>query len=1193
MKHLGGNTWTFDTRDLMRATTCSHCTAISVLRELQVPQVLEAIRPFLVQPKTLAQKYGDSYEDALVAELKQSLGADLVVEPDLPTTASMADRFAATVALMKQGIPVIYQGGLEDATRVSVFRGKPDFLVHQDWDLGFEDGKLTARKMRETSGEFGYTAWDAKYASSAKPAYALQVGLYISALENAGWKATDARHGVILGDRSFEVFTEAEVVPIMEVARMELDRTIDGYVAMMDAHKVDEFLATFDWGCTRKALCEICEYPDLCDISRHQTDSLLLVHNINGSQVEKLRAAGINSVTQLASTPDEARPQNLEVGIFNRLRAQADAQTLTKNTGQPQSFLMADPLLRFLPPANPGDIYFDMEGFPYYEEKGGLEYLFGNWTPEGVFVDFWAHSREEEGAKFVEFMNWMLERLEKNPGAHVYHYAPYEVSALRRLATRHGVMEQAVTDLEQTGRFVDLAAQVKKSLIIGQESYSIKYLEQYYGFKRTAEVKKAADSVDGYDQWLELKAIADDDTLDAPKRAEAAAEAEQVLADLRKYNMEDVISTKALYDWLAGMEGACSQYGAEPDPKVSNADNNQSASAIALLELQEKTRKLFEPLEGWDWGQDVEADERALAWAALAHSILFYRREDVMYWSDLYLRLEQDDAAMEADRKAELLRNVVVESNDPGRAYKGESTTRLIIQATLDPEGLFRPKEGDDVVMRHSLPGGRTGWTKGEVLEIADGHIRLKRSARSSDEHLLPNAILDYQFFNASNKQAALNQLADRIAAIWADPRVGAPEGFAAIDLLLRRPPRLKGGHALVPINAQSPVEAILNSIMRLDNSVLAIQGPPGAGKTYVASNCIAHLIHSGAKVGVVTNSHKACENLLEACIEVGVDPSRIFKSNKKGETAQFAWNTPKSVDELVKDSQLITDGVLIGGTAWTFSNPAVSAKPFDYIFVDEAAQFSMVDALAVSNGANNLILLGDPQQLPQVVSAIHPGGVENSALGHYMGDNEIIPASHGYFMEYTRRLHPLVNDAVSWLSYDGKLKPFGTQNRTAPGCEPGLTVTPLMHQFNSTSSVEEATAVISRLWNLTGSAGQLTQADILIVSPYNAQVDLIRDLLDQAGFTEVEVGTVDKFQGREAKLVLVSMAASSAEDAPRGVEFLFDRNRLNVAISRAQVSCEIFVSAQLLRAQFRSLKELKALSRFMGLFRFAKVGEL
>ena len=1195
MDHLGGNTWKFDTRDLMRATTCSHCTAISILRGLKVPQVLDAIAPYLEQEKTLAQKYGDIYEDTLVGELIASLGPELVAEPQLPERASMADRIAATEALMRSGVPIIYQGALEHSTRVTVFRGKPDFLLHQDWDFVFTNGTLTAQKMRETVGDYGYTAWDAKYASSAKPAYALQVALYISALENAGWKATDARHGVILGDRSFEVFTEPEVVPVMELARRELDQTIDRFVLMWDAHQIDEFLEDFSWSCSRKTFCDICEYPDLCDAMRHQNDDLLLVHNINGSQVEKLRQVGIHTVAALGGAAETDKPQNLEESIFNRLRIQAQAQTLTKATGEPVSFLLPDPMLQYLPPADPGDIYFDMEGFPYYKQKGGLEYLFGNWTPEGEFVDFWAHNREEEAEAFVAFMTWAMNRLNQNPGAHIYHYAAYEQSALRRLAARHSVMEQEVTQLEQTGRFVDLATYVRKSLVIGQESYSIKYLERYYGFKRTAEVKKATDSVDGYDQWLELCKIADNPTLPEVERELARQDAAQVLADLKLYNKEDVISTKALYDWLAGMEGAGSKYGADPDPKVDSADNTQSASAIVLEQLLEKTRQLFEPLEDWDWGKDTEADERALAWAALAHSILFYRREDVIYWSDLYLRLEQDDAAMEADRKAELLTKVVVESNEPTRSYGGETRTKLVMRANLDPEGLFRPKAGTKVVMRHDLPGGRSGWLLGDVEEVGEGVVVLKRSANARTEHLLPTAILDYQFFSAAKKQSALNNLADRITEAWGNPSNEPPVGFAALDLLLRRPPRLKGvrpeGAGLT--TGDAAVEAIIETVSRLDNSVLAVQGPPGAGKTYVASRCIAHLLNQGARIGVVANSHKACENLIEACLELGVDAGRIFKPNQKGDTAPKAWNTPVDSGAVASESRRITGGVLIGGTAWTFADPDVSSEVFDYIFIDEAAQFSMVDALAVANAANNLVLLGDPQQLPQVVNAIHPGGVENSALGHYMGDHEILPSSHGFFLDTTHRLHPEVNKAVSWLSYNNQLKAKPSNaSRFLEGCQPGLTITPLSHRFNSTSSVEEVEAVLGRLRQLTG-AGSLEQSEVLVVSPYNAQVDLLREKLDLAGFNQIEVGTVDKFQGREAKLVLVSMAASSSEDAPRGVEFLFDRNRLNVAISRAQVACEIFVSAQLVMANFKGLNELKALSRFIGLFEFAHAGSL
>jgi uncharacterized protein len=259
----------------------------------------------------------------------------------------------------------------------------------------------------------------------------------------------------------------------------------------------------------------------------------------------------------------------------------------------------------------------------------------------------------------------------------------------------------------------------------------------------------------------------------------------------------------------------------------------------------------------------------------------------------------------------------------------------------------------------------------------------------------------------------------------------------------------------------------------------------------------------------------------------------------------------------------------------------------FDYIFIDEAAQFSLVDAIAVSANTKNLVLLGDPRQLTQVVQAIHPGGVDNSALGHYMGDAAILEYSSGYFLDVTRRMHPAINAPVSNLSYQNKLHSHpDTKTNVVAGVEPGLVVVPVQHRANVSSSIEEAKEVLEIAKDQVAKLGA---SEVLIVAPYNAQVDLIRQMLDKAGLNEVAVGTVDKFQGREAMVVIVSLAASSALDAPRGLDFLLDRNRLNVALSRAKANCYLVYSPMLTKSRFRNIEELKCVSRLNGLLEQAQ----
>jgi uncharacterized protein len=339
-------------------------------------------------------------------------------------------------------------------------------------------------------------------------------------------------------------------------------------------------------------------------------------------------------------------------------------------------------------------------------------------------------------------------------------------------------------------------------------------------------------------------------------------------------------------------------------------------------------------------------------------------------------------------------------------------------------------------------------------------------------------------------------------------------------------------------------------------------------------------------KVGVVANSHSAIENLMWACLEAGVAPDAMAKKTQGGDKQAKGWITP-TTNKVMGGWRAGNSGYVVGGTSWSFCAKEMFEDQFDYIFVDEAAQFSLVDAIAVSANSKNLVLLGDPRQLTQVVQAIHPGGVDNSALGHYMGEAAILDEASGYFLDVTRRMHPEVNAPVSALSYQMKLHSHpDTAKNVVSDIAPGLIALPVQHRANSASSIEEAREVIKiakRQVELVGTS------EVLIVAPYNAQVDLIRELLDAEGLEEVAVGTVDKFQGREAMVVIVSLAASSALDAPRGLDFLLDRNRLNVALSRAKANCYLVYCPRLTRSRFRDIEELKSISRINGLLSFSR----
>ncbi len=299
-------------------------------------------------------------------------------------------------------------------------------------------------------------------------------------------------------------------------------------------------------------------------------------------------------------------------------------------------------------------------------------------------------------------------------------------------------------------------------------------------------------------------------------------------------------------------------------------------------------------------------------------------------------------------------------------------------------------------------------------------------------------------------------------------------------------------------------------------------------------------------------------ENLFRDLIKADVDPARI---GKKDSPPDAAW---QDVDKDDYAAFIATnDGCVIGGTAWDFANDTrVDAGSLDLLVIEEAGQFCLANTIAVARAARNLMLLGDPQQLPQVSQGHHPEPVDASALGWLVDGHRTLPEELGYFLDRSYRMHPAVCGPVSRLSYEGRLRSeeSRTAARTLDGYPPGVRVLTVDHDGNSTSSPEEAAVIVAATQRLLGSpwtdedgTRQLGQADVLVVAPYNAQVLLLQDHFDAAGLPDVAVGTVDKFQGRQAPVVFVSMTASSIDDVPRGISFLLNRNRLNVAVSRAK----------------------------------------
>lgn len=432
----------------------------------------------------------------------------------------------------------------------------------------------------------------------------------------------------------------------------------------------------------------------------------------------------------------------------------------------------------------------------------------------------------------------------------------------------------------------------------------------------------------------------------------------------------------------------------------------------------------------------------------------------------------------------------------------------------------------------------------------------------------------------------------------------------ASADLLFRRAPRLKKGASNAKNAENLPrevdfsasdlptVDAVHAAVRALDHSYVAVQGPPGAGKTFLASHVIARLVAEGTKVGVVAQSHAVIENLMLACCaRDGFDVSRAVRLRGKSVTPDAPWSE-------VSDSELVelisgAGGLLFGGTVWDYvSERRVPAGSLDVLVVDEAGQFSLTNTVAAARAARSVLLLGDPQQLPQVSTGVHPYPVDVSALGWLSDGAAALDPRFGYFLGESWRMDSALCERVSWLSYDGALaSAAATAGRALQGVAPGVVSYPVEHAGCSVRSVQEAQAVVDYVRELLGrkwvpAAGAeprpLAAEDCIVVAAYNAQVDCVREALIAAGLADssgagVRVGTVDKFQGQEAAVVLVSLA-SSRVDSGRGAGFVLSPNRLNVAVSRGQWQAVLVHSPWVARSVPQDVEEVLALSGFAGL---------
>ncbi len=1056
---------------------------------------------------------------------------------------------ASTLAALASDADVVYQAGFFDGR----FTGWADFVVR-------EDGR--------------WTVLDTKLARSVKVTALLQLAAYADQLHAAGLPVSDQVH-LVLGDRSRSSHRLADLLPLYRDRRVRLEH-------LLDEHRSAG--TPVAWGDPRYRACGRC---DVCAAQVAAHRDVLLVAGLRSTQRARLAAVGTTTIDQLATGTGPV--PGIGAATLAGLRRQAALQVRQESAAEPLVFEVVEPqAVADLPAPDDGDIFFDFEGDPLWTDDTvpadepadwGLEYLFGVVEADGTFRPFWAHDRAQEKQAFVDFLAYLEQRRAAHPGMHVYHYAPYERTALLRLAGRHGVGEDAVDQLLRDGVLVDLYATVRRGLRVGSSSYSLKKLEPLYMGDQTreGEVTTAADSITEYAQACDLRDAGD------------AAGWQDRLDAIGEYNRYDCVSTRGLRDWLLA-HGPTPTGPAAPAPQEPRPPDPLVVDVLAASE---------DPALGDD-------DRRAVR--MLAAAVGYHDREAKPFWWAHFDRLQSDPAEW-MDARGTLLVDGPPEVVEDWSIAPGKRTfaRTLRLRGHLEPGSDLRA--GAKAYALYDPPPpcaqtsstGHRGWTGSvEVLAVstepAPSTSAGTRDVLLVSERLptgtapdpdLPMALAPAPGPSTTGIVEAIRRLVGQVAA-----GLPALPPLPAVDLLRRIPPRTRALALPRPDDARGIPETIVAALLDLDGSYLAVQGPPGTGKTYTGGHVVAALAAQGWKVAVVAQSHAVVENLLHAVTDAGLPPEQIGKKAQHEHAADAPWESLPSGRHAAAFHARQPGGFVVGGTKWDLtSRDRVPDGGFDLVVVDEAGQFSLADTLAVSTAGRNLLLLGDPQQLPQVTQGRHPEPVDASALGWLADGHDTLPDELGYFLDRTWRMHPELCAAVSRLSYEDRLTAVPlTADRSLDGIEPGLRTVLVDHDGNAVASPQEADVIVEQVRDLLGrtwtdgASRALTGADVLVVAPYNAQVWTVHRALRDAGIEGVRVGTVDRFQGQEAPVVLVTTCASSADDVPRGMEFLLNRNRLNVAVSRAQWCAVIVTSRRLpdhLPARPEQLAELGA---FVGL---------
>ena len=1149
MHRSNDDRWILSPTDLVGFLACPQLAELERARRLGlVPAPPKYDDPGL----EALRRRGKEHEDRYLDRLRAGGNSVAVISRrrelhDYAAESALAS--AETLSAMRTGVDVVYQGCLTDDRWV----GWADFLVRVE--------------KPSALGAWSYEVVDTKLAREAKGGALLQILLYSDLLHSMQGVPPEKAFLALGGpERPVEEFRVADYAAYFRSVRSRYGTWFAGAGGAEYAPDPVEH-------------CGVCDWKKRCDGERRAVDHLSLVAGITRRQRDGLRPAGVNTLEALGSLDagvriDEVRPASL-ARVRNQARIQLQGRVEGRNVHELLKPIEEGLGLAALPEPCEGDLFLDFEGDPFALEHG-LEYLVGWCDTAGNYTGRWAVDRAGEKVAFEDFVDLVTERRAQWPDMHVYHYAAYERTALGRLMGLHATREKEVDDLFREGVLVDLFRVVRQGLRASVESYSIKKMEPFYGFERSVELNAATRSLVSFGAWLQ---------------AGIGERAPEMQATIEGYNRDDVLSTRGLRDWLEALRDEAAGVEGTPVPRPAPTKQEEGAE-----ERDDEVAKLVARLSDGVPAEDGQrSDEERARWL-MAYLLEFHRREDKPAWWEYFRCLDLKDDELVEDR-ATLggLEYVGVERTDENCAihrYRFPHQDHGLKKGTTVVNPVVEKEFAD-------LPKGQRrppNLGPGEIVGIDDGActIDLKRPLNSKALH--PTALVAKDIFYTTTMRESLLRLGREVD----EHGLGDANPYSSVaDLLMRKPPRV--GHIYgdaLSLPGEDTVSSAKRLAAKLDRSYLPIQGPPGAGKTFTASHVIVDALRRGCRVGVTATGHAVITQLMDRVMDIAGDESvQVVAVQKASEDDRGSDRADvRRVDSNAKVEAALRDGAtLVGGTPWLWSRGEM-AGAVDLLVVDEAGQFSLANALAVAPAAKNLVLVGDPQQLEQPIKGTHPPGVGVSVLSHALGRHETVPVYRGLFLDRTWRLHPEVCRFTSEAFYEGRLEPqagLEGQRIRGPRLEgSGLRLVTTAHEGNTTESPEEAAAIAGMVaelvgghtWvNREGEERPMAITDILVVAPYNVQVGAIKALLP----ADARIGTVDKFQGQEAPVVIYSVTSSSAEDAPRGMGFLYSPNRLNVATSRAKCLAILVAAPAIFAPECRTPAQMKLANAFC---RFAEL---